>query len=99
MWWKHNARTVPFGDSHQREAGGSACGLSRAPFAWDEERRFQLGCELGTASFHLYEVRRDGVTHIMEPFPIVKRKDEAQFGMYCTKEDILAVYDPVLPKT
>ena len=29
----------------------------------------------------------------METFPIVKRKDEAEFGSYRTKELILEVYD------
>jgi hypothetical protein len=30
------------------------CGWSGSPFRWDEERRFQLRCELDAAFFHLY---------------------------------------------
>jgi SOS-response transcriptional repressor LexA len=30
------------------------CGFDGAPFRWDEERRFQLRCELDAAFFHLY---------------------------------------------
>ncbi len=36
---------------------------------------------------------RDAVEHIMETFPIVKRKDEAKHGSYRTKEMILSIYD------
>jgi hypothetical protein len=30
------------------------CGLDGPPFRWDEDRRFQLRCELDAAFFHLY---------------------------------------------
>jgi len=69
------------------------CGFKCPPFRWDETRRFQLRCELDAAFFNLYGVSRDDVDYIMETFPIVKRKDEAQFGRYRTKETILALYD------
>ena len=36
---------------------------------------------------------RDAVSYIMETFPIVKRRDEAQYGSYRTKEIILETYD------
>lgn len=36
---------------------------------------------------------RDAVDYIMETFPIVKRKDEARYGSYRTKETILEIYD------
>lgn len=34
--------------------------------------------ELEAAFFHLYGLCRDEVEYVMETFPIVKRKDEAQ---------------------
>jgi hypothetical protein len=43
--------------SHPRPALKSFaqdCGWSCPPFRWDEERRFQLRCELDAAFFHLY---------------------------------------------
>ncbi|MDR3556949.1 MAG: N-6 DNA methylase [Syntrophobacteraceae bacterium] len=42
------------------------------------------------ASFH---TPRDAVAYIMETFPIVKRKDEARWGTYRTKDTILEIYD------
>jgi hypothetical protein len=36
---------------------------------------------------------RDAVAYIMDTFPIVRRKDEAKYGSYRTKELILAEYD------
>ncbi len=36
---------------------------------------------------------RDAVAYIMETFPIVKRKDEAEWGTYRTKETIIEIYD------
>jgi hypothetical protein len=63
------------------------------PFRWDEERRFLLRAELDALYFHLYGIDRDDVEYIMENFPIVKRKDEAVYGTYRTKDQILAIYD------
>ncbi|WP_035736236.1 Eco57I restriction-modification methylase domain-containing protein [Glycomyces arizonensis] len=65
----------------------------RAPFVWDEERRFFMRAELDALFFHLYGIERDDVDYIMETFPIVKRKDIAKFGSYRTKELILEIYD------
>ncbi|GIW95174.1 MAG: hypothetical protein KatS3mg110_3215 [Pirellulaceae bacterium] len=42
---------------------------------------------------HYFPTPRDAVEYIMETFPIVKRKDIAQFGTYRTKEAILGIYD------
>lgn len=104
------------------------CGYTGPPFKWDEERRFQLRCELDAAFFHLYlpstpeggwkparreeaapydetdqqleELKRHfptpraAVEYIMDTFPIVKRKDEANHnGTYRTKTQILKIYD------
>jgi hypothetical protein len=83
------------------------CGYTGPPDGWDEERRFQLRCELAATSFRLYlasddEWARDrppalreklptprhAIEHIMDSFPIVKRKDEEACGRYRTKEAI-----------
>lgn len=69
------------------------CDYNGPPFRWDEERRFLIRCELDAAYFHLYGIERDDVDYIMETFPIVKRKDEAKYGTYRTKEVILDIYD------
>ena len=69
------------------------CGYDGPPFGWDEERRFLLRCELDAAYFHLYGIERDDVDYIMETFPIIKRKDEKQYGEYRMKRVILEIYD------
>lgn len=63
------------------------------PFIWDEERRFKIRCELDALYFYLYGINRDDADYILETFPIVKRKDIAQFGEYRTKNLILEIYD------
>lgn len=78
-----NYETKPLADSF---------GWTKPP-TWDEERRFQLRCEIDAAYFHLYGVKRDDVDYIMETFPIVKEKDIARYGSYRTKETILKYYD------
>jgi len=75
------------------EAFANDYGFNGPPFRWDENRRFQLRCELDAAFFHLYGIGREDVDYIMETFPIVKRKDEAAHGTYRTKETILLLYD------
>lgn len=67
-------------------------GYDGPPFAWDEQRRFHLRCELDAAMFHLYDLPEDDVDYVMEQFPIVKRKDEKAYGEYRTKRVILEQY-------
>ncbi|WP_405668988.1 Eco57I restriction-modification methylase domain-containing protein [Streptomyces sp. NBC_00055] len=68
-------------------------GDAGSPFCWDEIRRAIIRAELDALFFHLYGIDRDDVDYILETFPIVKRKDEAKYGSYRTKELILAEYD------
>lgn len=69
------------------------CGYTGEPFRWDEARRVLLRAELDAAYFHLYSIARTDVDYILDTFPIVKRKDEAQHGEYRTKRVILEIYD------
>jgi len=88
------------------------CGYDGSPFIWDEDRRFEIRCELDALYFHLYlgtqsdwqtqgtpellsylPTPRHAVEYIMETFPIVKRKDEKEYGKYRTKLRILEIYD------
>ncbi|MEU6086697.1 DNA methyltransferase [Streptomyces sp. NPDC047085] len=68
-------------------------GDTGVPFRWDEDRRTIIRAELDALFFHLYGIPRDDVDYILDTFPIVKRKDEAKYGTYRTKELILAEYD------
>lgn len=71
----------------------SDLGYQASRFTFDEDRRFWLRAELDALYFHLYGIERDDVDYIMETFPIVKRKDEQQYGCYRTKDAILEIYD------
>ena len=68
-------------------------GYHGPPFKWDPSRRELLRAELDAAFFHLYGMERDDVDYIMDTFPIVKRKDEKEYGEYRTKRLILERYD------
>ncbi|MCQ6555437.1 N-6 DNA methylase [Streptomyces sp. C10-9-1] len=68
-------------------------GDTGAPFVWNEDRRTVIRAELDALFFHLYGITRDDVDYILDAFPIVKRKDEAKYGTYRTKDLILAEYD------
>jgi len=48
------------------------------------------------ALFEVFPTPRHAVEHIMETFPITKRKDEAKYGCYRTKEAIFENYDVIL---
>ncbi|WP_030587532.1 Eco57I restriction-modification methylase domain-containing protein [Streptomyces anulatus] len=79
--------------SHDLTAFASDLGDTGAPFRWNEGRRQVIRAELDALFFHLYGVARDDVDYILDTFPIVRRKDEAKYGSYRTKELILAEYD------
>lgn len=40
---------------------------------------------------------RDAVSHIMEPFPIVKKKDLESFSLFRTKETYVMINDTLKP--
>ncbi|MEV6652950.1 DNA methyltransferase [Streptomyces sp. NPDC051219] len=68
-------------------------GDTGAPFRWAESRRQVIRAELDACFFHLYGISREDADYILDTFPIVRRKDEAKYGSYRTKELILAEYD------
>lgn len=64
-----------------------------APFRWNEDRRDVIRAELDALFFHLYGISRADTDYVLDTFAIVKRKDEAKYGTYRTKDLILAEYD------
>ena len=69
-------------------------GDDQPPFVWDGDRRQAIRAELDAAYFHLYEIDRDDVDYIMEAFPTVRKRDEAQYdGDYRIKTLVLKAYD------
>ncbi len=60
------------------------------PFVWnDEDRRARLAA-LDGLFFHLYGLAEDDAAYILDTFPIVREQDQAVFGRYRTKDDVLA---------
>ena len=43
--------------------------------------------------FHLHGLSKEEAAYILDTFPIVRRRDEAAFGHYRTKEMVLAYYN------
>ncbi|MEV5526808.1 Eco57I restriction-modification methylase domain-containing protein [Streptomyces prunicolor] len=68
-------------------------GDTGSPFRWDDDRRAVIRAELDALFFHLYGISREDADYILDTFPIVRRKDEAKYGSYRTKELILTEYD------
>ncbi|SEB97247.1 hypothetical protein SAMN05216483_0800 [Streptomyces sp. 2131.1] len=79
--------------AHDMRPFAADLGDTGAPFRWDEERRSRIRAELDAFFFHLYGIDRADTGHILDTFPIVRRKDEARYGGYRTKELILTAYD------
>lgn len=71
----------------------SSLGYDGPPFTWNNSRRFILQSELDAVFFRLYGLDVEEVDHVMETFPIVKRKDENQWGNYRTKITIMKMYN------
>lgn len=80
-------------DNYEMEVLARDLKMSPPGAAWDTARRKQIRAELDAAFFHLYGIERDDVDYIMDTFPIVRRKDEAEYGEYRTKRLILEAYD------
>jgi hypothetical protein len=68
-------------------------GYESAPFEWSKNRRNELRSELDAAFFHLYGLARDEVELALDSFPILQRKDQAEYGEYLTKRALLEDYD------
>lgn len=89
-WAHRNDETVHNSQSTIRNSQ-----FPHPPFKWDEARRAQLRADLDGLYGHLYGLTRDELAYILDTFPIVRRKDEAQFGEYRTKRLVLEAYERV----
>lgn len=85
--------------SHSLTEFARESGFEGDPFVWDPEQRMLIRSELDAAFFHLYELTRRDVEHVLATFTTVKRKDEAAFGSYRTKDLIMEVFDAMQAAT
>ncbi|MBN1954817.1 MAG: restriction endonuclease [Anaerolineae bacterium] len=74
-----------------------AAGAHPPPFVWDEGRRALLRAELDGLYAHLYGLEREELEYTLDTFPIVRRKDEAQYGEYRTKRMVLEAFESLKP--
>lgn len=101
---------LPVPAAHQFESLGIA--LDRSVRSWlgvrvdrlnswiaDPYERSCVKAELDALMFHIYGLKRPEVSFVLDTFPIVKRKDEAAYGSYRTKDLILAAYDALAAST
>jgi hypothetical protein len=61
------------------------------PIRWDDEDRRQRMAALDAVFFWLYGLGANDTAYVLDTFPIVRQQDEAAFGRYRTKEDVLAL--------
>lgn len=74
-------------------AFASDVGWPGPPFVWSEARRAVLRADLDAAYFHLYDLPREDVEHVMDGFPVVRQNDERAHGEPRTRRLILEAYD------
>ena len=100
--WKDNVKAT---DGGHREAQPpewvehseqAAEHFPHEPFLWDDGRRAHLRAELDGLYGHLYGLEREELSYILDTFPIVKRKDEAEHGEYRTKRLVLEAYEELV---
>ena len=78
--------------AHNLKGFAADLGHTGPPFAWDEERRLHIRCQLDALYFHLYGLTRDEAGEILDTFPIVKRQDEAKYGGRFRTRDLILGY-------
>jgi hypothetical protein len=78
---------------HTSPAPAWAEGATPPPFVWDEGRRAHLRADLDALYAHLYGLARDELAYVLDTFPIVRRKDEAQYGEYRTKRMVVEAFE------
>jgi hypothetical protein len=61
------------------------------PIRWDDEDRRRRLAALDALFFWLYGLGPDDAAYVLDTFPIVRQQDEAAFGRYRTKDEVLAL--------
>ena len=61
------------------------------PIRWDDEDRRRRMAALDALFFWLYGLGAEDTEYVLGTFPIVRAQDEATFGRWRTRDDILAL--------
>lgn len=69
------------------------CGFEGPPYIWDDNRRFQLRCELDAAYFVLCGLQKDEIEYVMDAFEKIAKNDNTNIGPYRTKANIISIFD------
>ena len=86
---RHHVRRLTY-TAHDMASFARDLGHHGPPFPWDPEQRRHLRARLDALYFHLYGLTRDDAHYILSTFPTIQRQDEAAFGTYRTRNQILA---------
>jgi len=63
------------------------------PILFNIDKRRTAKIELDALYFAMYDMNQAQISHILDSFPIVKKKEEKEFGRYLLKEKILEKYN------
>ena len=61
------------------------------PIVWDEADRRARTIALDALFMHLYGLTEDDAAHVLDSFPILRQQDEAAFGRYALRDEVLAL--------
>jgi hypothetical protein len=81
--------------SYDVRGWGSDLGFSMEPYRWDDERRRQSLVELDALYFVLYRATKTEALHIMDTFPIIRRKEIKQHGSYLLAKQVVETMTPI----
>lgn len=65
-------------------------GAALPPIAWNDDNRRARLAALDALFMHLYGLDEADAAWVLDSFPIVRQQDEAAFGRYRTKDEVLA---------
>jgi len=85
-WLKPRVAELSNTSSASAEWGGP-------PFRWDPARRRRLRAEIDAAFFMIYGLSLREAHHVFDSFPILQRKEIAEYGTYAVKELTLSIYE------
>ena len=85
--------------SHELQPFARDLGFQGPPFAWDQERRRTIRGEIDAAMFRFYGFSREETRHVLDSFPILKRRDENAYGSYLTRDLVLQLFDDMAAGT